>query len=123
MANYCSNDIEVRGENVLAVAEYIRDGQTLISFQKIMPRDESKMPKEGEFFQNSEQREETYKWGVGAEPTDIYLHDLNDSYMCICFETRWTYPDKIIDALREKFKNNTFKLSYHEPNEGLKGVY
>lgn len=104
MTNYCSNNLSINGENLQEILDFIRDENVSMCFENIIPLNSG----------------DAYDlWGVSCEPqTDSHYSELNGENnpegAMVSFDTAWSAPFAVIDALQEKYPDNEFILEYYE---------
>tara|TARA_Y100000593_G_scaffold48924_1_gene92162 strand:+ start:267 stop:974 length:708 start_codon:yes stop_codon:yes gene_type:complete len=62
------------------------------------------------------------KWGTKWNAKSTYIHDAEDGYMNIDFETAWSPPVPIIEELIIQYPLLTFALMFKEAGMGFEGV-
>jgi hypothetical protein len=116
MPNWCENRLQTAGcrkdlEAFLAECfsedEY---GRVFLNFEKIVPLEESD---EGLCRD---------KWGTKWNASDCDLKDDTDS-ITIWFETAWSPPIPIMEALTKKYTALSFTLEYSEGGVGFRGIF
>jgi len=133
MPNWCMNRVEIfdTKENMEKFKEYVSDGDSLFSFQKIKP-----MPEELENTRSPSGEPNvdlinkygvdnwydwcTNNWGVKWDIGDVELEEGED-YLTYNFDTPWGPPNEIYNIIREEFPDINLSWFYDEPNMQLAG--
>jgi len=133
MPNWCMNRVEIfdTKENMEKFKEYVSDGDSLFSFQKIKP-----MPEELENTRSPSGEPNvdlinkygvdnwydwcTNNWGVKWDVGDVELEEGED-YLTYNFDTPWGPPNEIYNIIREEFPDINLSWFYDEPNMQLAG--
>ena len=140
MPNHCANRIEIQGEakDVKKVKKFLQGEDTCFDFNNILP-----MPKELEntlvpvpdpkSFKNRRLRKlhnvdnwydwRILHWGTKWNSYDGEIDDKNDEYIVYRFDTAWSPPTPVIEALREKFKDISVSAFFDEPGMEIAGYY
>ncbi|GHU02120.1 hypothetical protein FACS1894147_03330 [Spirochaetia bacterium] len=137
MPNWCENNLRVGGERkdldaflaeCFSKNEY---GRVFLDFEKIVP------PPENYFRKNIGVQEIKYckenglidwftwnigNWGTKWNVTECDIED-NDSSITVWFETAWSPPTPIMEALTKKYTSLSFTLEYSEGGVGYRGIY
>jgi len=140
MANHCANRIEIQGEakDVAVVKKFLQGKDTCFDFNNILP-----MPEElentlvpvpdPETFKNRRLRKlygtdswydwKILHWGTKWNSFNGEIADMDDEYLVYRFDTAWSPPTPVIEALREKFKDISISAFFDEPGMEIAGYY
>ena len=142
MPNHCANRIEIQGEarNVKRVKKFLenKDTDTCFDFNNVIP-----MPKElentlvpvpdPETFKNRRLRKlygtdnwydwKRSKWGTKWNSYNGKIDYEDDEYIVYRFDTAWSPPEPVIQALREKFEEVNITAFFDEPGMEIAGYY
>ena len=140
MANHCANRIEIQGEakDVAVVKKFLQGKDTCFDFNNILP-----MPEElentlvpvpdPETFKNRRLRKlygtdnwydwKKSNWGTKWNSFNGEIADMDDEYLVYRFDTAWSPPTPVIEALREKFKDISISAFFDEPGMEIAGYY
>lgn len=139
MPNWCENTLTITGNKELKkmdIARFFsvaRDGDTLISFNKLFP-----LPKELEGTEKvspsipNQDLIDKYgadnwydwcikNWGTKWEPDSIHYVTLRNKVI-IQFRTAWSPPVKLFEKVSMKFSGLKFRLEYGEYMMGFRGT-
>ena len=125
MPNWCTNEIEVdfdTKENFNAFKEFALteiDGNPILDFSKIIPPPEKfagDNPADGWY----EWRNANWgtKWSLNEMSYDEYI---NGDGASMCFDTAWSPPEGIYEALVTKFEDMSINWFYREDGCQLVG--
>ncbi|GHV57831.1 hypothetical protein AGMMS49579_24280 [Spirochaetia bacterium] len=137
MPNWCENCLFVEGERKLLDAfrtECFSEGENervFLDFEKIIP------PPENYFRGNIGVQEVKYckekglidwfSWNIGNWGTKWNVYDCDikhdDRSITVWFETAWSAPIPIMEALTKKYADLSFRLEYSEGGMGFRGVF
>jgi len=113
MPNWCENGMVVNGMSAedfiekysIETDEY---DEFIIDFEKIVPIGEWEYDKAVD------------AWGTKWGDVEAIFTETEDGFI-VGFDTAWSSPFPIVNALREQNPNATFDLYYMEPGEGFCG--
>ena len=63
------------------------------------------------------------KWGTKWNACDEYVCEKEDDFCMICFQTAWSPPIPIVDAIMEQHPELNVELEYSEPGMRFAGKY
>jgi len=133
MPNHVSNTILVGGteKEVQAVIEFMKadDGMSDFDFNQLIPRPKSLDITAGTHLSEDEKRSEQinielygaknwYDWSITNWGTKWNAYDVHIEGDIISFDTAWSHPFPVIQALCEKFPDVTFSVEYADEDTG-----
>jgi hypothetical protein len=125
MPNWCTNEIDVdfdTKENFNAFKEFALteiDGDTILDFSKIIPPPEK--------FAGDNPADGWYEWRNANWGTKWSLNEMSyDEYVngdgaSMCFDTAWSPPQGIYEALVTKFEEMSINWFYREDGMQMAG--
>ena len=138
MPNHVTNQITIIGtpEQVEAVREFVKSDKSIFDFQKIVPRPTSLNITAGTHLSDDEKIAEKiniemyghknwYDWSIGNWGTKWNAYNHSEiGTDTICFQTAWSHPYEIIEALCFKFPEVKFSIEYADEDTGYNvGAY
>ena len=140
MPNHCSNRIEISGEpkDVKIVKKFLKSEERIFDFNNIRPmpkelEDTNAPTREPDSFESRRLRKlhnvdnwydwRILHWGTKWNSYDGEIDDKNDEYIVYRFDTAWSPPTPVIEALREKFKDISVSAFFDEPGMEIAGYY
>jgi hypothetical protein len=119
MPNWCDNNLRVNGERedldafLSECFSTNQDKRKFLDFEKIIPLGE-----EGDdwFEQHCE------RWGTKWNVRECDIDDAEGS-VTVWFETAWSPPIPIMEALTTQYTALSFTLEYNEGGMGFRGVF
>ncbi len=123
MPNYCINSLIIEGDakKIQELVDEAQKGDDARFFQLIKP-----MPKELEGTTSPSDTPNWYgwrcdNWGTKWDACYIDVVDANEGYACFNFDTAWSPPIPVYDALTEQGLSVT--AEYEEHGMGFAGEY
>jgi hypothetical protein len=113
MPNWCNNELRADGEkkDIQALQEYLLKGNNELDFTLILPPPDNES--DAEWYIS--------KWGTKWEPECIWANWFDDN-VCFEFETAWSPPVGIVQALASKFPMLKWELYYDEEGLNFSGL-
>jgi hypothetical protein len=115
MPNWCGNELTCYGptDDVDAIVDLFEAGEP---FEALVPQPE------GEDWYTWRIHNWGTKWDIGSDDVTIDIDPCGThTYAKLYFDTAWSPPEGVLDALREKFPNVDFTLFYREDGMQLAG--
>lgn len=139
MPNWCNNVLKVTGDKkkLDEMLKLIKTGDFEFDFNKVVPMPEDLMAYDAPI-KNKDKRNQHlvefgatdwYTWRLANWGTKwsagegVQVDRVSKEECVLCFDTAWSPPGPIIEALGKKYTELTFRLSYTECGEGFVGVY
>jgi hypothetical protein len=142
MPNWCENELYVTGQQLDTLLAMVRstdeDGIVVIDFNKIVPMPASLQitspPQTEDEKRQAVQNKKLYgaetwyewcrdRWGTKWNACESQIAHRNGSHALITFNTAWTPPLPVIQALGERFPTMRFRLDYYEGVAGYSGTF
>ena len=138
MPNYCENDLYITGpkEDVAEAIDFMGSNDRTIDFEKIVPYPEAlrRMDEEYDAAKYSPEKIQEYEerygdagrahggelewcvrhWGTKWNAMRTSIRETASNGICISFETAWSPPILIVQALGQRFPTVRFILEYFE---------
>ncbi|GHT83155.1 hypothetical protein FACS1894137_03550 [Spirochaetia bacterium] len=119
MPNWCENYLKVVGDrkdlDVFLAECFSKDehGRVFLDFEKIVPLGDTG----DDWYEKN-----LNNWGTKWNVSDCDIED-NDSSFTLWFETAWSPPIPIMEALTKKYTGLSFTLEYSEGGVGYRGIF
>ena len=152
MPNHCANRIEIQGEakDVKRVKKFLenKDTDTCFDFNNVIPMPEKIVGRvtykhsdpeslvpvpDPETFKNRRLRKvygtdnwydwRILHWGTKWNSYDGKIDNEDEEYIVYTFDTAWSPPEPVIQALREKFEEVNITAFFDEPGMEIAGYY
>ena len=117
MPNWCNNILTIQNPST-ELAEYLKTEG--FSFDKIKPTPPEMLDDENHSWYGWRVDNWGTKWDIDEEFMDVSEY-ANDKEICFGFDTAWSPPMGVIEALSEKFPEDHFLLQYLEMGVGFGG--
>jgi hypothetical protein len=119
MPNWCENRLKVegkrKGQDAFLTECFSKDtrGRVFLDFEKIVPLGES-----GEDWYEKCRN----NWGTKWNTMDCDIKD-DGASLTVWFETAWSPPIPVMEALTKKYTTLSFTLEYSEGGVGFRGIF
>ena len=121
MPNWCENEVTITGdteEQIKEFKEYVSAGEGEFSFEAIVPMPENvKDTTHNHLGPNSGPNWYDWSienWGTKWDADDVEVVDEDEESITYSFDTAWSPPEPICEALRAKFPDLNISWFYRE---------
>jgi len=122
MPNWCNNHVRFRGttEDINNIIEFVEGGDGNViepfSLNAIIPMPKDLLVGDGWYGWRNE------NWGTKWDVVDSEMFDeAEDGFVSYSFDTAWSPPEPVYNALKEKYPEVRISWFYDEPGMGFSG--
>jgi hypothetical protein len=136
MPNWCENDLSIATKTpkqfIKLVQGITNNSEQLFDFNRVIPVPQELLDSSAPNTTNKQEMLNKYgysdwydfccaEWGTKWNACDVELHLHSPTSLSISFNTAWSPPTPVIEAIAKKYPFAEMTLSYHEEGMGFYG--